>query len=377
MHSFTQVDISRAILQHFGADHERPTFIPDDSQAVILWIADGFGLNLWHDYSNRGLMPEISKQDPTIFPGHSIFPTTTAAGLASYAFAAPPAIHGALGFWIYLPEIGRSVNMLTGRDETGQEAPPDILYPPMPTIFTRLASHGIASAVVSPAPYQTSSLSQWLYSGATYVPYPVKSPLEAVNRVRESISAGCRFVWVYWPYIDAAAHRTGLTSPRTEAAITQLDAAYGYAVSQWQFPFKVTIIVSADHGMMALSPTHVIAKSEPYMADIWNKAWAGERRALTTALSLGDVKDRLKDIATVYAQEEIWEKGWYGGAPARPAWRQRVLNTLALAHPLYQFEQDPARDTPIMSAAHGALTPDETDIPISVQTLEHKHYNHR
>ena len=369
MDIFTQVDISRAILQHFGADHNRPTFIPDDSQAVVLWVADGFGLNLWRDYSLRGLMPKINEQTPKIIAGRSIFPTTTAAGLASYTFAAPPATHGALGFWIYLPEIGRSVNMLTGLDETGQAAPPHILYPPMPTIFDRLADCGIASAVVSPAPYQTSSLSRWLYSGAIYVPYPVKSPLEAINLTRDALSAGCRFIWIYWPYIDAAAHRTGLTSPRMEMSIAQFDTAYGNAVTQWQFPFKVTIIVGADHGMMALSPEHVINKSAPYMTDIWNRPWAGERRALTTELSQEDIKARLKDYAIVYSQEEIWENGWYGGPPARQIWRQRVLNTLALAHPLYQFEQDPARDTPIMSGAHGALTPEETEIPISVQTL--------
>lgn len=368
MRTLTQVAITQAVLAHFGDDSIKPVLpIPEDRQAMVLWVVDGLGLSHWRQAQSRGLLPEIDRANPVMLEAESVYPSTTAAGLASLAFAAPPAVHGALGYWIYLEQWGRTVNMLTGRDVDGHLAPANLLYPMQDTIFDRLARLHIDSSVVSPQPYHTTGLSRWLYAGAQYRPY--ESPEEAVNCTLRALDDGHRFIWLYWPDIDQWAHNTGMNSPATDGAIAQFSRAYGDAIKQWGSRHQVTIMVSADHGMMDLDPSRIMAQRDPRIQEVWEHPWAGERRALTTVLPFQQLHETLDLAADVVSQEQCWDEGWYGGAPAQPSFRQRVLNTLVLAPPHGQFAQDGRHDAPHLRAAHGGLSPDERTIPISLLTI--------
>lgn len=350
---------------------EHPLPIPRQSRAVVLWVVDGFGLHHWRHAEAQGLMPSVAQSNHTLLTGQSVYPSTTAAGLSSLAFAAPPSVHGALGYWIHLPEIDRAVNMLTGRDENGAVVPEALLYPSLtPTVFERLSRHGISSAVVSPAAYASSALTRWIYKGSVYLGYDAANPLTAVRQATLALLQGCRFVWLYWPYIDVSAHLNGLNSEESKESVRQFDHAYGEALKQFRLPEPVTLVVTADHGMAELHSDKVVAIEDRRVQPLWTHRWAGERRALTTELLPASLQDALEPLAAVLPQEQVWDEGWYGGPPFQPSFRGRVLTSLILAHPNFQFEQNPGRDNPILNAAHGGTTDAERSIPISIATID-------
>ena len=248
----TQVDLNRIIVEYFEGARSNSGLIPPNTQTAVLWVVDGLGLAMARSAEGRGLLPKLTFVQPKWHRLLSVFPTTTAAGLASLAFAEPPAVHGALGFSVYLEEIDRQANMLSGLDQFGHVVTRDVLYPRVvPTIFERMASRGVSSVAVVPTEYQNSGLSRWLYAGAQYVPYDEAKPAEVVERVVDSVDQGRQFVWIYWPFIDQTAHQTGPQSRATDTVISQWDAAYGQLVARLEGRGPVTILVTADHGMTA------------------------------------------------------------------------------------------------------------------------------
>ncbi len=360
----TQVNIARAILAHFRADVPRSTFVEPDSHTLILWVVDGLGWALFEQALERGLLPHYRRHPGTRQRWQSVYPTTTAAGLASLAFAAPPAIHGALGYSVYVPEWDDRVNLLSGEDSRGERVPEDMVYPRVvPTLFQRLAEIGIPSAVVSPAAYRQSGFTRWLYAGATYVGYDLSHPLAAVDAVTIVLDHGHRFVWLYWPYIDQISHVAGPFSRATDQALSLWDTAYGTALHRWR-THKPALLVTADHGGAALNPRRAILRAAPHIAPLWVHRWAGERRAITTEIDPDEVRTRLEGIATVYDQQHLWNEGCYGGPPVSPTWQERTLRTLIVPPTEVQFQQDGIMEASTVQGGHGGWTDDERYIPL-------------
>ena len=368
MRRIDQLDIVRAVLTHFHVDSDGSQLTLPDNGAVVLWIVDGFGLYHWRQSQTRGLMPTLFQTVSTVLEGWSVYPSTTSVGLASLAFAVPPNEHGALGYWIYLPEYKQPVNMLSSLDQDGHPVPPALIYPPRETIFTQLRRRSIQSSVVGPAVFQETPLTQWLYHGAQYRPYG--TPLDAILQAGRALADGARFVWLYWPYIDSQAHLYGMQSPSTDHAISELDAAFSQALHQWKARGGVTLIITADHGMIDLLPDKTVSRSDPALEELWAHTWAGERRAMTSALDYRELQQELGAVAAIHPQEQCWDEGWYGGPPSRSSFRDRVLQSLVLAQPGAQFEQNGVIDVPLMSAAHGGITPQERAIPIGMCTVQ-------
>lgn len=358
-----QVGIAQATLQHFEGNAVSSSLISPRSQTVILWVVDGFGVNLWQAALSRGIMSDKFARK---LPCRSVFPTTTAAGMASLAFAAPPAVHGALGFTVYIKALGQRVNLLSGKDERGLPVAPNVLYAPRPTIFNRLLDLGIRSAVISPETYRASGFSQWIYRGAEYYGYDFNRPRDVVEHVMSSLEAGSRLVWIYWPYVDQIAHAKGPTATETYDALALWDTVHGLLTERVRHREGGTIVVTADHGMTSLQIDKAIPRSDPRAANLWAKPWAGERRAITTQMTAQAVRDLFDASVRPYAQADLWDRGWYGGPPANPEWRSRVLETLILTPSEVQFEQDGRDDEPLLLGGHGGKTFDEQAIPLLI-----------
>ena len=363
-----QHGITEAIVDYFSGRESALDL--RDARAVVLWVADGFGLAQLASFRRENwtsLLGEVPLE------AASAFPTTTAAGLATLAFAAPPAHHGALGYWIYLSEWDRPVNMLSGRDDRGAEVPGHLMYRPMATIFDRLAEHGIASSVVSPEPYRDTGLSRWLYQGARYCGYNPDHPTEALQSTHRALREGARFIWLYWPYFDATAHTEGLYAAQTEVQARRLDSAVAAAKPLWSPHAPLALVITADHGMAHLDLDRVVSRDDPLAAAIWQLPYAGERRAITTSLSVAQLKElgTFDTAEAVLSQDQLWEEGWYGGAPAHPSFRRRVLSSLVLAKEGGQFCQDGFRDSPVLRAGHGGRTYEEQTIPVWCSVWPH------
>ncbi len=367
----TQVEIARAVLAHWGLTSADPLWVPKATDSIVLWVVDGLGLQILERAVQRGLLKNYRRSLARLYPAQGVFPTTTAAGMASLAFAAPPAVHGALGYSVFVPEIGRQATLLTGLDERGIPVPERILYPHVaPTLFQRFAAHGLGTVVVSPVAFQHSALSRWLYAGSRYLGYRPENPLSAVDAVQSALSdPATRLVWLYWPYIDQTGHTHGPDSVQMDQALSSWDDAVGAALNRWRVRSNVTVLITADHGMAALDPTRAIRQRDPRAMPLWSKHWAGERRAITTEIRLPQAQALFGPTAALYDQARLWDEGWYGGDPAHASWRERVLSTLIVPPDGIQFEQDGLVEPALLKGGHGSMTPAERDIPVIILPL--------
>ncbi len=360
------LQLAEQVLKNFDVNVGDPGPFPAIAQSehMIVWLVDGMGSAVLERSVSVNLLPNLSinRSQLKFHTVQSVFPTTTATALATLAFAAPPAVHGALGYTIFLRARNRRVNLLTSCDERNEPVAVRDLYPDLENVFSRLARHHVRSAVVGPDLYRHSPLSHWLYRDARYAGY--RNQIEIPGIVSGLLSQGTRYIFVYTPNFDRAAHASGIESFPAENALVEWDNVFGSAVRLWRTAPSVTLLVTADHGMVGLNRSQVITQADPAASALWSHPWAGERRNLFTALpahSLSALKER---GAQIFPQSYLWDCGWYGGPPSIRDFRFRVLNTAVVLPSGMQFAMDGSQDPPVMLAAHGGITEAEWSIPL-------------
>ena len=356
--------LANRVLADFGLE---PLYEPLSinwlpSDVVVLWIIDGLGWSDLNEAFHRQDMPFWHTQ------GHSpdrlnklgsVFPTTTVTALSTFHFARPPAHHGALGYTLWDPEILKTVNLLTSRDLMGTVCRSSI-YDPRRTLYDELQHRQIMSTVISPGSHRGSALSAWWYHGASYFGY--QSPSQIPGLVHRALAEQSRLIVVYWPGFDTISHIEGPADLSGHLELQLLD--WILAKTQAQIPQEASgrFVITSDHGSIALAaPQH---PTNPLLS----RLYAGERRALYTAWSSGEVRRLCTEVgwddAVIWPNEQLWDEGWFGGSPKDATFRLRMLQTTVLP-PSNQQVIMPEPEPAIMAGGHGGWTEAERDIFVS------------
>jgi predicted AlkP superfamily pyrophosphatase or phosphodiesterase len=96
-------------------------------------------------------------------------------------------------------------------------------------------------------------------------PFDIAVPAEqrvtgVLDWLRRPAATRPRFITLYFDTVDSAGHSYGPDAPETTAAVAQVDATIGSLVSGLAaMDQPVNLMVVADHGMAAISPTRSIA----------------------------------------------------------------------------------------------------------------------
>ena len=174
-------NIGPTVLRHFGVETAEAPLADDalapallgGARTIVLLVLDALGYDQLAARLAEGACPQLvallERGGGTLAPLTSVFPSTTAAALTTLHTAVSPARHGSLAFTLYLPSVGRVVNMLhfeiVGVEGAPKIDPTGLLR--VPTIFQRLAAAGVACHTVSPSNLVSSPLSRLLDDGAT------------------------------------------------------------------------------------------------------------------------------------------------------------------------------------------------------------------
>ncbi|HEY1529213.1 MAG TPA: alkaline phosphatase family protein, partial [Galbitalea sp.] len=94
----------------------------------------------------------------------TVFPTTTAAALASLATGDLPGQHGLVGYSVLDSTNDRVVNELSGWDDRLDPA----TWQRKPTLFEGAVAEGLSAVVVGPARYADSGFTRAVLRGAEY-----------------------------------------------------------------------------------------------------------------------------------------------------------------------------------------------------------------
>ena len=333
----------------------------------LVWGGAGRGWNLPQRYAADA--PFLSSLDGG--PITAGFPSTTAASLASIGTGLPPGGHGVVGLAF---EVGDGVAMnALGWATAGDGRPRDLRdrfvpeeVQPQPTVFERLAAHGVAVRVVLPVPFVASGLTRAVLRGGE--PWGVRALGDLAAAAAGEPEGDRTFRYAYHGDLDLIGHVYG---PGTEPWRFQLAMVDQLARSiAERLPADGLLLVTADHGMVHVDePDRIDADETPGLLD-GVRLLAGEPRVRHVYAEPGagaDVlagwRDQLAGRATVLSRADAIAAGWFG--PVQPRVEHRIGDVVAACtgtSAITRMEAEPVLSS--LTGQHGSLTDDELSIPL-------------
>lgn len=368
----TLAEVVPSVLAAVGlAGFANPLGLRPVGRACVL-VIDGLGWELVRSHLDDA--PFVATLFEGSEPISAVFPSTTAASLASLGTGLPPGEHGLVGYTFAVPGHLRPMNALRwelyGIGENVSlvdEFPPERVQP-HPTLMQRAEAAGLPMVVVGPAEHRDTPLTRAIlrggrYVGAVDVPGLIAAAADAIGEVGRGV------VYAYYPWLDTAAHLFGVGSdPWLEQLGTVDGIVRGIAE---RLPPRSALFVTADHGTVDVAPEDQVDVADHPALLFGVRALGGEARARHVYArdgADGDVlagwRDTLGNRALVVPRAEAIDAGWFGPR-VRDAVRPRIGDVVAVmlaGGAVVQRDVDPMQVT--FRGHHGSMTEAELHVPL-------------
>jgi len=331
--------------------------LPPVTHAIVL-LADGLGAASLE--ARAGHARTLASRLGADAPISSVFPTTTAAALASLATGELAGRHGLVGYSVLDPANDRVVNQLTGWDDDAMTTD----WQRLPTQFQEADAAGLSALAIGPARYADTGFTRAVLRGAEY--RSGASIADRLARAHEALAGPPALIYVYVPELDTASHAHGLESPNWVNALEELDAAVGRFAAQ--LGPRHGLLVTADHGVIDVPHSAQIVVDPELLRGV--RHVAGEPRCLQLHLEPGETADEHAERwsasegsrAWVATRSEAIAAGWFG--EVAPEVLPRIGDVLVAARKRVAYYADPDDRGRRMIGQHGSLSPDELTIPL-------------
>ncbi len=299
----------------------------------------------------------------------SVFPTTTAAALASLTTGQLPGRHGLVGYSVLDAANDRVVNQLSGWDDRLDPA----TWQRAQTLFERAVADGFSAVAVGPARYADTGFTHAVLRGAEYRPAASIADrfAAAAAWLREPGPPGVLYLYV--PELDSIAHGAGWESPEWTERLEQVDGEVGRLSSGLRA--REGLLVTADHGIIDIPVTsHLLIDSAPQLLTGVRHVAGGPRcLQLHFDPGLSDVaKDALvarwreaeSDRSWVVTRDEAIAAGWFGPVDVQVEPRIGDVLVAARKNVAYYDGRTADRRSLAMIGQHGSWSPAELQVPL-------------
>jgi hypothetical protein len=375
-------DVSLLVPDAVAALTGRPRLLPalplpDGVRAVVIVVIDGLGRRLLDDHAD--LAPTLAAA-----PGITLdapFPTTTPTSLTSIGTGLPPGRHGITGTSMAVPHDDRPLITLTWswiRQDLDLDARDDVVpesFQPLPTAFELARDDGLRAVTVLRPEFATSGLTRaGLRGGEVVGATGREETLTAAVTAAAAAPAEPAIVYAHHGDLDALGHLTGPGSDQWCAELAAIDAAVAQAAAD--LPPGVAVVITADHGMVRVPPEGFVELADrPDLLD-GVRVLTGDPRARQFHVQPGaaaDVAAAWREAGTglahVRSRDEAIAAGWFGPEVAehvRPRIGDVVISATALDVAWVHRDGDLFGGR--LPGQHGALTPEELEVPALVVT---------
>ena len=337
--------------------------LPQSARYVVVLI-DGLGWNLLRRAAREA--PFLASLLGSAQPITSAVPSTTVTSLASLGTGLPPGQHGLVGYTSRVPATGEILNALTWESDPSPTA-----YQSKSTFFERASETGIAVTSVALARFRGTGLTVAALRGASFVPFSEDSAEDLrIALIAEAALRGDRsVVYAYERELDHCGHVYGCNSGTWLDQLARIDAMCERLRAA--LPPQVTMIITADHGMIDIPPDQrIVAEDDPtLMAGVSALAGEGRFRQLYVdheppQLVAERWRARLGEVAWVRTRDEAIEEGWFAATDdgLRDRWGHVLI---ALRGDWAIMTRAFPREFTLIGM-HGSLTPAEMLVPLIV-----------
>lgn len=356
-----------------GRPTTTPVTLPGATRGVVLLVIDGLGRHLLDHHAEvapfLAAAPGVTLDAP--------FPTTTATSLATIGTGRPPGEHGLTGYSFAVPGHDRRLVALTwswDRQDLDVDARLDVVperFQPAPTAFDRAAEAGVTPVTVLRPEFTTSGLTRAALRGGEVVPAAdLDTSLAAA--VAAADRPGRTLVYAHHGDLDTWGHLTGPGSDRWCDELARIDATLARVAAD--LPDGVAVLVTADHGMVAVSADGFVELADLPELTGGVRLLTGDARArqLHVLPGAGDEvvaawRDHVGDRAHVLTRDEAVAAGWFGPVVTETA-RATIGDVVvsAVAHDVAWVHRDVDPFGGRLPGMHGALTDVEREVPALV-----------
>lgn len=360
-------NLPNTILERFGLQTRGRTLRADVELKgkIALVLLDGLGYN----ELARAAGADV-KADSALFERiTSVFPTTTAAALASLSIGLTPCQHGVVAWSFYLKEVGAVVDSLHMSPMLGER---DGLHNAgynvralfnAPTIFADLSRAGVKSAVLLPRGLN-GGISRLLYDGAETHDYiSIYDAFVAAGKILRGGENA--LVYIYIPTIDSVLHKYGPGSEEAAEAVVETFETVKRLAGRHLA--SASVLITADHGHDKIEDNINLAKDGDLLS-LLDVPPHGDPRAvyLRTRRGAEEVERALSKYGmSITSRREAMEGGLFGECGGR--FEERIGDYIALPPrgraALYLYK--PKNEDPLkFKGHHGGLSEDELYVPL-------------
>ncbi|TVZ00618.1 alkaline phosphatase family protein [Trebonia kvetii] len=358
-------DLSASLLASLTENHGANVLgLPETGRACLLLI-DGLGLELLR--AHQAAAPFLAELAFNSRPLTAGAPSTTVTSLGSLGTGLPPVTHGMVGYQVAVPGTGRLLNGL----RWPQDIDP-VGWQPLPTIFERAKSAGIAAINVSPRAYRDSGLTRAALRGADYRPADSLGALAAIAGAALG-EADRTLVLAYHGDLDSTGHLYGVSSPAWANQLAHVDKLAEQIASS--LPYGSVLYVTADHGMVDVgADDRIDADEDGSRLRDGVALLGGEARLRHVYAQPGAADDVLAtwhevlgERAWVLSREEAIKDGWFGpvGTEISDAMAARIGDVVAASTGSWGVVATKAEPLEAsLVGMHGSLTAAEQLVPL-------------
>lgn len=342
---------------------------------VLLMVIDGMGDGFLKRVAPAGAMHSRRLRRLT-----SVFPSTTAAAITTFLTGEAPQQHGLTGWFMYLRELAGVFAVLPARPRCGGPTfsrsgiDPRLVFDSRPVF----AGMGRRSIVVTPRRIAHSDYNLSHLGPADLRTYDSLDEffLTVAMAIREQDDRP-KFIYAYWPELDALAHETGIGSIECASHLAQIDERFACFCRRLAGS-DTWVAVTADHGMLDSDDAHSIDLADhPHLADTLLLPLCGERRAAYCYVKQGRstefeayVRAELGHCARLVTREQLLGEAYFGGGSPHPRLGERIGDYALLMTENYVVKDWlPGESRYHHIGFHGGLSPAEMYVPLITATL--------
>ncbi len=306
------VNLVATIAGHFGLDTGQPPLEPQMDlsgvRRVVVIVCDALGLGQLRYHLDAGALPGLRR---LFDAGHaelreitSVFPSTTVAALSTLHTGLPPAVHGYLGFSVWLGSGPEVTDLLLARERHSHTPRPVPAGPASP--YGELAARGIACRIVNAAAFTASALSRWHFSGAEYRAWRSANTLPTL--IADAVETrGAAYCWAYWPEHDSVCHVHGPCGSEAGDELAAFDFVLERLLRRLPRDGHTALLILGDHGQQALDPERAVLLDQVLAVPPAGGRTAAYLRADAPTMA------RMAKVADVAPMDAVWAGGWFGG----------------------------------------------------------------
>ncbi len=337
-----------------------------DADHLVVVIADGFGMNFVN-----ALPQESFARTHLAWEQPAAFPSSTGPNLTSLYSGEYPAVHGFVGWWVYLPQIGERATVYewvrtSDRADLGSlgVTPSDVFlaepYPGKSKIDCRLF---MPSALESSLPTLYSEAGGAPVEGFEDIADGVEKVANRLKQVKER-----SLTLLYWGLVDVSAHVYGVDAPETAESVNGLDAALTLLAGS--ISGQARLLVTADHGHLDV-PRHVEFTPDHPLAKILKCTQSGDGRVNHFHVRDGmqerflkGFRDEFQEDFYLFSTGEVVDLQLFGPVPPNDIVTSRLGDYTAISRAGAEMLSKSRLQSSLHRSTHGGLTVDEMMVPV-------------